>query len=114
MWQVNGEFAFDSAYYWGDRVVNNREFSESACGLNTVCNTDTLIVAAKLLPQSPMGKAVSYALKQWVYLEWNVDDGDCPIDNNRVERKICLVSTGRKTWLFVDTQNGGMLAQSFH
>ncbi|MGF1728680.1 DUF1566 domain-containing protein [Photobacterium kasasachensis] len=48
-WQVlqaNGEFAFDSTYYWGDRVVNNRDFSESACGLNTVCNTDNLIAAA--------------------------------------------------------------------
>jgi len=48
-WQVlqsNGEFAFDSTYYWSDRALNNREFSESACGLNTVCNTDNLIAAA--------------------------------------------------------------------
>ncbi|MGF1686406.1 IS66 family transposase [Photobacterium japonica] len=49
--------------------------------------------AAKLLPLSPMGKTVSYALKQWVYLEKYVDDGKYPIDNNRVERDIRPVAT---------------------
>ncbi|WP_052829582.1 transposase domain-containing protein [Photobacterium gaetbulicola] len=44
-----------------------------------------------------MGKTVCYALKQWPYLERYVEDGDYPIDNNRVERK---------TWLFADTQRG--------
>ncbi len=62
--------------------------------------------AAKLLPQSPMGKAVSYALKQWVYLKRYVEDGDYPIDNNRVEREIRPVAIGRKAWLFADTQSG--------
>ncbi|WP_299013457.1 IS66 family transposase [uncultured Photobacterium sp.] len=62
--------------------------------------------AVKLLPQSPMGKAVSYALKQWVYLEKYVEDGYYPIDNNRVEREIRSVATGRKAWLFADTQSG--------
>ncbi|KHT61912.1 hypothetical protein RJ45_20500 [Photobacterium gaetbulicola] len=62
--------------------------------------------AAKLLPQSPMGKAVSYALKQWPYLERYVEDGDYPIDNNRVEREIRPVATGRKAWLFADTPSG--------
>ncbi len=48
-WQVlqsNGEFAFDSTYYWGDRVQHNRNFSEAVCGLNTVCNTDNLALFA--------------------------------------------------------------------
>ena len=53
-----------------------------------------------------MGKAVSYALKQWDYLEKYVDDGEYPIDNNRVERDIRPVATGRKAWLFADTQSG--------
>ncbi|WP_413112917.1 IS66 family transposase [Thaumasiovibrio sp. DFM-14] len=51
-----------------------------------------------------MGKAVSYALKQWVYLERYVENGDYPIDNNRVERESRSVDTGRKAWLFYDTQ----------
>jgi transposase len=62
--------------------------------------------AATLVPQSPMGKAVSYALKQWIYLERYVEDGAYPIDNNRVEREIRPVATGRKAWLFSDTQSG--------
>lgn len=53
-----------------------------------------------------MGKAVSYALKQWVYLERYVEDGDYPIDNNRVEREIRPVATGLEAWLFADTQSG--------
>ncbi|MGF1686887.1 IS66 family transposase [Photobacterium japonica] len=56
--------------------------------------------AAKLLPQSPMGKAVSYALKQWVYLEKYVDDGEYPIDNNRVERDIRPVATGVEPYAY--------------
>ena len=62
--------------------------------------------ASQLLPESPMGKAVSYTLKQWRYLEKFVDDGAYPIDNNRVERDIRPVATGRKAWLFADTQSG--------
>ncbi len=62
--------------------------------------------ASQLLPESPMGKAVNYTLKQWAYLEKYVADGDYPIDNNRVERDIRPVATGRKAWLFADTQSG--------
>lgn len=62
--------------------------------------------AARLLPNSPMGKAVSYTLKQWRYLEKYVEDGGYPIDNNQVEREIRPVATGRKAWLFADTQSG--------
>lgn len=62
--------------------------------------------AATLLSESPMGKAVSYALRQWKYLERYVEDGDYPIDNNLVEREIRPVATGRKAWLFSDTPSG--------
>ncbi|WP_444546276.1 IS66 family transposase [Aliivibrio fischeri] len=62
--------------------------------------------AASLLPKSPMGKAVSYALNQWPYLKRYVENGLYPIDNNRVEREIRPVAVGRKAWLFSDTQSG--------
>ncbi|WP_080767770.1 IS66 family transposase [Vibrio campbellii] len=47
---------------------------------------------------------MSYALKQWVYLETYVDDGEYSIENNRIERDIYPVTTSRKVRLFVDTQ----------
>ncbi|WP_245834705.1 DUF1566 domain-containing protein [Vibrio salilacus] len=48
-WQVpqaNGDFAFDTTYYWGDREINHRDFAQASCHLNTTCNTDHLIKAA--------------------------------------------------------------------
>lgn len=49
MWQVpqsNGTYAFDATYYWGDRIINNRDYSESSCTLDGDCNTDNLVAEA--------------------------------------------------------------------
>jgi len=49
MWQVpqaNGIYAFDATYYWGDRTINNRDYSEAICTLGGSCNTDNLVVEA--------------------------------------------------------------------
>lgn len=48
-WQVaqaNGDFAFDSTYYWADRQINNREFAQASCNLDGDCNTDNLVNVA--------------------------------------------------------------------
>ncbi|MFD2178878.1 DUF1566 domain-containing protein [Veronia pacifica] len=45
IWQVPsvaGEFAYDATYYWGDRIVNHRDFTQAACGLAKDCNSDNL------------------------------------------------------------------------
>jgi len=49
MWQApqsNGPYAFDATYYWGDRVINNRDYNESSCTLDGNCNTDNLVAEA--------------------------------------------------------------------
>lgn len=49
MWQApqaNGTYAFDATYYWGDRTINNRNYSESSCTLDGDCNTDNLVTKA--------------------------------------------------------------------
>ena len=61
---------------------------------------------AEVLPQSLIGKAISYALGQWKYLIRYVDDGCTPIDNNLIERDIRPFAIGRKNWLFSDTVAG--------
>ena len=63
-------------------------------------------IAPKVLPDSKLGDAVSYALNQWSYLTRYTEDGRMPIDNNLLERDIRIFATGRKSWLFSDTVDG--------
>lgn len=60
----------------------------------------------EVMPQSLIGKAISYAPGQWVYLCRYVDDGRAPIDNNLIERDIRPFTTGRKNWLFSNSAAG--------
>jgi transposase len=59
------------------------------------------------LPQSPLGKAVTYARNQWPALTRYVEDGRLPIDNNAAERTMRRVAVGRKNWLFAGSPAGG-------
>ena len=38
--------------------------------------------APQILPESLLGKAISYTSNQWTYLSRYVSDGRAPIDNN--------------------------------
>ena len=58
------------------------------------------------LPQSPLGKAVTYCLNQWKPLTRFLEDGRLEVDNNRSERAIKPFVTGRKNWLFANTPRG--------
>jgi transposase len=62
--------------------------------------------APHVLPESLLGKAISYTRNQWAYLSRYVTDGRAPIDNNVIERDIRPFCTGRKSWLFSDTVAG--------
>jgi transposase len=62
--------------------------------------------AAKVLPKSLLGEAITYARNQWIYLSRYADDGNAPIDNNVIERDIRPFTTGRKNWLFSATVAG--------
>lgn len=58
------------------------------------------------LPKSALGKAISYTLNQWKYLNNYLLDGRCEISNNRAERSIKSFVIGRKNFLFCDTPRG--------
>lgn len=62
--------------------------------------------AASVLPESLLGKAVSYNLNQWDKFIRYCDDGRLDIDNNRSERAIKPFVIGRKAWLVCQTANG--------
>jgi transposase len=66
------------------------------------------------LPQSPFGKAVTYALNQWEALVRYVGDGRLPIDNNAAERALRTVAIGRKNWLFAGSPAGGERAATLY
>jgi transposase len=63
-----------------------------------------------VLPKSPMGDAIGYALRQWDPLTRYLDDGRVEIDNNRVERQMRTVAVGRKNWMFAGSAEGGRRA----
>lgn len=54
----------------------------------------------QVLPQSPIGKAVTYALSNWSRLANYIEDGSVEIDNNLVENAIRPIALGRKNYLF--------------
>jgi transposase len=66
-----------------------------------------LEIKAEILPKSPEGRAVRYALKNWTALTRYCEDGDLAIDNNATERAIRGVALGRNNWLFFGSDEGG-------
>jgi transposase len=62
--------------------------------------------APQVLPESLLGKAISYTRNQWEYLSRYVIDGCAPVDNNILERDIRPFATARHSWLFSDTVAG--------
>jgi transposase len=65
---------------------------------------------AAVLPKSPIGEAIAYALNHWTALVRYTEAGFLPIDNNQVEREMKRIATGRKNYLFVGSDQGGKTA----
>ena len=64
----------------------------------------------QILPKSPLGEAIGYALNHWTALTRYLDDGRLAIDNNISERALRPVVIGRKNYLFTGSQRGGRAA----
>jgi transposase len=64
----------------------------------------------QVLPKSPLGEAIGYALNNWTALNRYVDVGYLAIDNNPAERSLRAVAIGRKNWLFAGSDAGGRTA----
>ena len=60
-----------------------------------------------VLPKSPIGKAFTYTLNQWLALCRYTEDGALSIDNNLAERLMKPPAISRKNWLFVGSETGG-------
>jgi hypothetical protein len=62
---------------------------------------------AKVLPKSPLGKAIGYALNEWEALKRFLEDGRLEIDNNLTENAIRPTAVGKKNWLFIGHPDAG-------
>jgi transposase len=64
----------------------------------------------EVLPKSPVGEAISYALNNWDALRRYTEAGFLTIDNNVSEREMKKIAIGRKNWLTVGSPRGGQTA----
>lgn len=71
----------------------------------------------KVLPKSPIGKALAYALSLWDNMHYYTLHGHLQIDNNAIENAIRPIALGRKNYLFAGThetaQNAAMIYSLF-
>jgi len=64
----------------------------------------------KVLPQSALGKALTYAINQWPKLMVYLEDGRLEFSNNHMERAVKPFVIGRKNWLFANSVPGAEAA----
>ena len=66
-----------------------------------------LRIGARYLPQSALGRGITYVLDQWPALERFLSDGRLEICNNHVENAIRPTAVGKKNWLFIGAADTG-------
>jgi transposase len=69
-------------------------------------HAELLSLGAQAPPKTPLGQAITYALRQWPTLQVFLWDGAQPIDNNHTERTLRPIAVGRKNWLFAGSDEG--------
>lgn len=68
----------------------------------------------KVLPKSPIGKAIHYTIGLWDSLQNYLHDGELYIDNNPIENKIRPIALGRKNYLFAGSHEGAQRSAMFY
>ncbi len=69
--------------------------------------------APQLVDETPIAKAVGYALNQREALGRFLTDGRLPIHNNHSENALRREALGRKNWLFLGSDEGGTVNATF-
>lgn len=60
----------------------------------------------KVLPKSPLSKALYYLFSNWDGLTRYLEDGRCSLSNNIAENSIRPFTVDRKNWLFSGSPKG--------
>jgi hypothetical protein len=61
---------------------------------------------------SATARAVGYSLDRWAALTRYIDDGELPVDDNRVEKQIRPIAIGRNNRLFAGSLRAGNRADA--
>jgi transposase len=93
----------------GPRLRDAVRASQSTAIVNRI-RAALLRIRPRHLPQSAMGRAITYALDQWPALQRFLTDGRIEIDNNGVENAIRPTAIGKKNWLFIGAADAGQRA----
>jgi transposase len=87
-----------------ERLAHRRELSqEFVSGIHAACKE----LRRTALPQSALGKAVTYTLKQWPKLVRCLEYEEVELSNNLAENSMRGVALGRKNWLHVGSVKAG-------
>lgn len=68
----------------------------------------------KVLPKSPLGQAIQYALPRWAGLSAYAQHGQIEIDNNWVENAIRPLAIGRKNYLFAGSHDAAEMTAAMY
>ena len=99
------EAQFDEAKLEGDALRDARQ--QHAVPILNTFEAWLRTEQHRVLPKSPIGKAFTYTLNQWLALCRYTEDGALSIDNNLAERLMKPPALSRKNWLFVGSETGG-------
>ena len=86
--------------------MNAARASQSTAIVNRI-RAALLRLRRRYLPQSAIGKAITYTLGQWPALARFLSDGRIENDNNGVENAIRPTAIGKKNWLFIGAADAG-------
>jgi transposase len=64
----------------------------------------------KVLPKTPLGQALGYALNNWTALNRYLEQGYLAIDNNLAERTLRAIAVGRNNWGVIGSKAAGRTA----
>src|SRR5947209_3233054 len=84
--------------------------SEYRGGCSASSTSYLLELQPEVLPKSPSGAAVRYALNEWEALTRFLEDGELEIDNGATERANRDIALGRGNWTFFGSDVGGKTA----
>jgi transposase len=99
--------ALAEAEYW---TLRQRWRQEQSVPVLTTLGQWLRAQQSQVLPKSPIGEAIGYALNQWEALLRYTTQGFLEIDNNAAERALRPIAIGRKNYLFFGSDVGGETA----
>ena len=73
-----------------------------------------LDIQINAVAKGPFKSALIYALNQWDALNTYLEEGYLKMDNNDSERRMKPIALGRKNFLFVGSERGGMAAAIYY